>query len=64
MGYLNIDNLYKAQEVLMFRECYAMEKIHGTSAQPCFSKIISKCLLFTLYMLKPIHQNKLTKHLQ
>ena len=32
MGYLHIDNLYKAQEILAFRECYAMEKIHGTSA--------------------------------
>jgi hypothetical protein len=32
MGYLHIDNLYKAQEILAFRECYALEKIHGTSA--------------------------------
>jgi hypothetical protein len=32
MGYLHIDNLYKNQTILMFRECYAMEKIHGTSA--------------------------------
>jgi hypothetical protein len=32
MGYLHIDNLYKNQDILMFRECYAMEKIHGTSA--------------------------------
>tara|TARA_Y100000034_G_scaffold75549_1_gene90738 strand:+ start:3380 stop:4228 length:849 start_codon:yes stop_codon:yes gene_type:complete len=32
MGYMHIDNLYKNQEILMFRECYAMEKIHGTSA--------------------------------
>ena len=32
MGYLDIDNLYKAQDILMFKECYAMEKIHGTSA--------------------------------
>lgn len=32
MGYLHIDNLYKNREILMFRECYAMEKIHGTSA--------------------------------
>ncbi len=31
MGYLHIDNLYKNQEILMFKECYAMEKIHGTS---------------------------------
>ena len=32
MGYLHIENLYKNQDILMFRECYAMEKIHGSSA--------------------------------
>lgn len=32
MGYLHIDNLYKNQTILLFRECYALEKIHGTSA--------------------------------
>ena len=32
MGYLHIDNLYKNQAILLFKECYAMEKIHGTSA--------------------------------
>lgn len=32
MGYLHIDNLYKAQEILAFKRCYALEKIHGTSA--------------------------------
>lgn len=32
MGYLHIDNLYRNQEILLFRECYALEKIHGTSA--------------------------------
>lgn len=32
MSYMHIENLYKATEILMFRECYAMEKIHGTSA--------------------------------
>ncbi len=29
MGYMHIDNLYKDQTILMFRECYALEKIHG-----------------------------------
>ena len=29
MGYQHIDNLYKNQSILMFRECYALEKIHG-----------------------------------
>ena len=32
MGYLHIGNLYKAQEILLFKECYALEKVHGTSA--------------------------------
>lgn len=32
MGYRHIDNLYKDQRILQFRECYALEKIHGTSA--------------------------------
>ncbi len=31
MGYLHIPNLYKNTEILLFKECYAMEKIHGTS---------------------------------
>jgi hypothetical protein len=32
MAYLHIDNLYKNQTIMLFKECYAMEKIHGTSA--------------------------------
>jgi hypothetical protein len=32
MGYLHINNLYKEQLILLFKECYALEKIHGTSA--------------------------------
>jgi hypothetical protein len=32
MGYMHIDNLYKNQEILLFKECFALEKIHGTSA--------------------------------
>lgn len=31
MSYLHIPNLYKEQTILLFKECYAMEKIHGTS---------------------------------
>jgi hypothetical protein len=29
MGYRHIENLYKNKMILMFKECYAMEKIHG-----------------------------------
>lgn len=32
MGYAHIENLYREQTILLFRECWAMEKIHGTSA--------------------------------
>ena len=32
MGYQHIDNLYKNQAILAGAECYALEKIHGTSA--------------------------------
>jgi len=34
MGYLHIENLYRpeAQRILAFREVYALEKVHGTSA--------------------------------
>lgn len=38
MSYLHISNLYKpeAQAIFMFREVYALEKIHGTSAHITF----------------------------
>lgn len=29
MGYLHISNLYKDIDILLFKECYALEKIHG-----------------------------------
>lgn len=32
MAYMHIPNLYKDQTILLFKECYALEKIHGTSA--------------------------------
>jgi RNA ligase-like protein len=34
MGYAHIENLYRPEgrDILMFKECYAMEKVHGTSA--------------------------------
>lgn len=38
IGYMHIENLYRpaAQVILMFRECWALEKIHGTSAHVSF----------------------------
>jgi hypothetical protein len=38
MGYLHIDNLYKDRTILLFRECYALEKVHGTSAHIGYSQ--------------------------
>ena len=32
MSYMHIDNLCKAKDILAFKSCYAMEKIHGSSA--------------------------------
>lgn len=37
MGYLKIPNLYKEQDVLLFKRVYAMEKIHGTSCHVAWS---------------------------
>ena len=31
MSYRHIENLYKNKEILLFKECWASEKIHGTS---------------------------------
>ncbi len=36
MGYLHIDNLYKNTDILMFKQCYALEKMHGSSAHISF----------------------------
>lgn len=41
MGYMHIDNLYKNQTILMFKECYALEKVHGTSAHISFKDQIT-----------------------
>lgn len=38
MSYMHIDNLYANQDILLFKECYAMEKIHGTSAHISYNQ--------------------------
>ena len=38
MSYMHIDNLYKNQDILYFKECYASEKVHGTSAHISWNK--------------------------
>lgn len=32
MGFAHINNLYRDQRILAFKECWALEKLHGTSA--------------------------------
>lgn len=43
VGYLHIDNLYRNPEIL---ECFALEKIHGTSAHIKFSRKIHEHVMF------------------
>ena len=38
MGYAHIENLYANQEVLIFKQVYCLEKIHGTSAHISWKK--------------------------
>ena len=47
MGYMHIENLYRpaAQSILLFREVYALEKIHGTSAHIAWRTIDGNQLL-------------------
>ncbi len=49
MGYLHITNLYKpeAQDILFFKELYALEKIHGTSAHISYSAADGQLSLFS-----------------
>lgn len=47
MGYMHIDNLYKNQKILMFKRCYALEKIHGTSAHIRYDKKGDKVTYFS-----------------
>lgn len=42
MAYMHIDNLYKDPRILMFREVYALEKIHGSSASVSWKRNESK----------------------
>jgi hypothetical protein len=49
MSYLHILNLYKAegQAILLFKECYAMEKVHGTSAHISFNPATTELTFFS-----------------
>src|SRR4030067_2524627 len=47
MGYLHINNLYKDQNILLFKECYSLEKIHGTSAHIKWSSAQKQIFFFS-----------------
>ena len=32
MGYMHINNLYKDQTLMMFKEVFCLEKVHGSSS--------------------------------
>jgi hypothetical protein len=38
VGYMHVENLYKNQMIMAFKRCYALEKIHGTSAHVAFKE--------------------------
>lgn len=46
MSYLHIINLYKDQTILLFKECYAMEKIHGSSSHISWNANTHKITFF------------------
>jgi hypothetical protein len=46
MGYAHIENLYKNQTILLFRRCWALEKVHGTSAHVGYHAGVSPALTF------------------
>jgi hypothetical protein len=37
MSYRHIENLYRNKEILYFKECWALEKIHGTSSHVSYN---------------------------
>jgi hypothetical protein len=49
MGYLHIVNLYRedGRDILLFKECYAMEKIHGTSCHISYDPLTQKLGFFS-----------------
>jgi RNA ligase len=38
MGYMKIENMYRNADIMLFKQCYALEKVHGTSAHIQWSK--------------------------
>jgi hypothetical protein len=47
MGYREIQNLYKSKDILLFKQAWAMEKIHGTSAHISYSHPNNRLTFFS-----------------
>ena len=47
MSYMHIDNLYKSNDILLFKECYATEKIHGSHARVGYNPKENKINFFS-----------------
>lgn len=47
MGYRHIENLYKNKVILMFKQAYAMEKVHGTSAHVQYKASEDRLIFFS-----------------
>jgi hypothetical protein len=46
MGYRHIENLYRNKDIMLFKECLALEKIHGTSAHVKYHHVEDKLSFF------------------
>jgi hypothetical protein len=47
VGYLKISNLYKNKEILLFKQAYAMEKVHGTSTHVRYKPSEDRLIFFS-----------------
>ena len=47
MGYQSINNLYKDKKILAFKQVYALEKVHGTSAHIGYKKLEDKLFFYS-----------------
>ena len=47
MSYMSISNLYKNKDILLFKQCYALCKVHGTSAHVKYKSDEDKLVFFS-----------------
>ena len=46
MSYMHLVNLYKNQDILLFKRCFSMEKIHGSSAHIAYTDAQTELTFF------------------